>query len=319
MASPLISIIVGAYNCERFLEATLLSIQAQTVEDWECVLVNDGSTDGTLEIAEYFATRDSRIRVKTVPNAGCAAARNEGYASSNPKSTYVSFMDADDLWIPESLETLVRGIEPFPCAIGVYGSGECINENGEAHHDPDYERVKKGRVVYDKWGKLRILGPKEPTTFRSLWFSNPYPPGVVLARRSAYEKAGPFDVTLGAFDDLDMLLRLSRRGVFHFVDQVILSYRRHSRNVSARSAKRNLTRLRALQHKTFFSPENNAEHRRILRENWQATQFFHWRQKWSIGAKYLSEAHYLEAGREFAGSCVQVWRLVRGCPARQGI
>src|SRR5579875_138818 len=95
--SPEISIVVPAYNAERYIGPTLDSVRAQTVAAWEVVVVDDGSRDGTRQVAEQYAARDPRIRVIGQINSGVAAARNRGWAATAPSSTYVTFLDHDDL------------------------------------------------------------------------------------------------------------------------------------------------------------------------------------------------------------------------------
>ena len=91
---PLISIIVPVYNVERYLPACLDSILAQSKSDWECILIDDGSTDNSGKIREEYAAKDSRFRVIHQPNSGPAVARNAGL--DNMRGQYVVFIDADD-------------------------------------------------------------------------------------------------------------------------------------------------------------------------------------------------------------------------------
>lgn len=290
----------------------------QSLESWDCIIVDDGSCDGTRSLAESFSRRDRRIRVVTKRNGGTPAARNHGLALLSPDSEYVAIMDHDDVWTPDALETLVNAVESFPGAIGAHGRANCVNEKSEPHRDSDYDRGN-GRLVCGRFGNVRTLRLSEPTSFGSLWLSNPYPPGLIVTKRTAFAKAGLFDEQLFPVDDRDMLLRLSRYGVFAFVNRVILSYRRHGANSSRRPYEADLRDFQVLQHKTFFSAENNSEQRRILRANWRATQIYHWRQKWRAAAKNLSKRCYLSAAREIAGTVIQICRFARGYPSRSGI
>ena len=101
--TPLISIIVPVHGREELIAATLQSIQDQTLRDWECIIVDDGSPDGTGSVAKRYEAGDSRFRVITQPKSGSSAARNRGFAASNPGSKFVSFMDSDDVWLPDAL------------------------------------------------------------------------------------------------------------------------------------------------------------------------------------------------------------------------
>ena len=111
--SPLISVVIPAYNAERFILPTLQSILRQTVQDFEIVVVNDGSTDGTLDVLESIG--DSRLRVITRENGGECVARNQGFREARGK--YVSFIDSDDVWLENHLEQAMAFLENHPeCA-----------------------------------------------------------------------------------------------------------------------------------------------------------------------------------------------------------
>lgn len=106
---PAVSIVVPVYNAERFLPVTLDALRAQTLTDWEAILVDDGSSDGSLEICRDYAGQDSRIRVESLPNnSGPVAARNRGVQLA--RGTYIGFLDSDDIPAPELYETLLRMI-----------------------------------------------------------------------------------------------------------------------------------------------------------------------------------------------------------------
>lgn len=98
----LISIIIPAYNAEYFIEETIQSVQDQTYENWELIIVNDGSTDQTEKVALTKAESDSRIHLISIKNGGVSNARNSGIKKS--KGNYIALLDADDLWQPNNLE-----------------------------------------------------------------------------------------------------------------------------------------------------------------------------------------------------------------------
>lgn len=99
----LVSIITPNYNCGRFISQTIESVLAQTYTDWEMLIVDDCSTDGSYEIALEYAAKDSRIKVfRNEQNSGAAISRNRAIEES--KGEYLAFLDSDDLWMPEKLE-----------------------------------------------------------------------------------------------------------------------------------------------------------------------------------------------------------------------
>lgn len=106
MSNQLISIIIPVYNSERFLRICLDSIIAQTYPNWECILVDDGSTDSSGAICEEYAAKDSRFRAIHRRNKGVSVARNAGIRES--KGEWIYFCDSDDYVYPEALATLVK-------------------------------------------------------------------------------------------------------------------------------------------------------------------------------------------------------------------
>ena len=108
MNTPLISIIIPVYNSEKYLAATLSSVQNQTLQDFEVICVNDGSTDNSLNILENFTKKDNRFKIFTQENAGGSASRNKGLELS--KGKYIAFLDNDDIYHPQYLEILYHNI-----------------------------------------------------------------------------------------------------------------------------------------------------------------------------------------------------------------
>ncbi len=101
--NPLVSVIVPAFNSEAFLAEAIKSVRAQTFEDWELLVIDDGSTDGTLSVAQRAAEGDPRIQAfSTGPSGGPARPRNLGIEKA--RGAYIAFLDADDLFLPEKLE-----------------------------------------------------------------------------------------------------------------------------------------------------------------------------------------------------------------------
>ena len=103
----LVSIITPTFNCEKFIAETILSVQAQTYQDWELLIVDDCSTDKTVEIISSFQEKDSRIKYfYNTTNKGSAISRN--IALQNAKGKWIAFLDSDDLWHPEKLEKQIE-------------------------------------------------------------------------------------------------------------------------------------------------------------------------------------------------------------------
>jgi len=121
------TVVIPMYNAEQYIERAILSVLAQTVADFELIIVNDGSTDGSTDKIKNF--HDERIRVIDQENCGECAARNKGIVEAN--SEMVSFLDADDAYNPRFLETILKLHEMFPEAGACATAYEVINEKGK--------------------------------------------------------------------------------------------------------------------------------------------------------------------------------------------
>ena len=202
-SEPLVSVVVPAYNARRTVRATIASIEAQTVEDIEIVLVDDGSTDDTASVAAASGARG--LRVITQANAGHAAARNTGIAAARGK--YIAFLDADDLWFPQKLERQLAVIRRGPDVRAVQSGAARVDE------DLNVLWVEACRVSQDPlWDTLR---------FRNM----PALMSTLLVEKTLLEDVGGFDASLVILQDWDLAIRLAERGQFHSLPEVLAAYR----------------------------------------------------------------------------------------------
>lgn len=110
----LVSIITPNWNCEKFIAKTIESVQAQTYQNWEMLIQDDCSTDGSLEVASRYAENDPRIKIEVNPkNSGAAVTRNNAIKRS--KGDYLAYLDSDDIWVPEKLEKQLAFMEEQQC------------------------------------------------------------------------------------------------------------------------------------------------------------------------------------------------------------
>jgi len=116
-AAPIVSVVMPAYNTEAYLSDAVGSILGQTFLDWELICVDDGSSDGSLEILRHYEGADSRVRVITRPNTGVARARNDGMRVAAGR--YIAAMDSDDVALPERLSRQVDYMESHPDCVGL--------------------------------------------------------------------------------------------------------------------------------------------------------------------------------------------------------
>jgi len=118
MAQPLVSVIMPVYNSEKYLTAALECVVNQTLRDIEIICVDDGSTDASPDILCDFAARDDRLRIITQENKGAGVARNAGFAVARGK--YLSFLDSDDLFEPDMLETVYNDAEKYSAEVVIF-------------------------------------------------------------------------------------------------------------------------------------------------------------------------------------------------------
>lgn len=123
MSSPEVSVVVPVYNTWRYLDRCIESIVAQSFKNIEIILVNDGSTDSSLELCQKWAERDDRIRVVTKENGGLSSARNAG--AQVARAPYVGFVDSDDFVEPDMYERLLRNLRDHDADISVCGLRSC--------------------------------------------------------------------------------------------------------------------------------------------------------------------------------------------------
>ena len=142
MENNLVSIVTPMYNGERFVSQTIESVLSQTYQDWEMLIVDDGSKDNSAAIVEGYARKDSRVKLIRQSNGGSASARN--HALREARGRYVCFLDADDLWDSTFLEKQLNFLRQKDAGI-VYASYRRINERGEEILRPF---IVPGRVNY---------------------------------------------------------------------------------------------------------------------------------------------------------------------------
>ncbi len=220
-SGPLVSVIIPVYNGERFLEQTVNSVLAQTYQNFEILIVDDGSTDRSVDIATSIASRDDRISIHQQRNRGVAAARN--YAIHRARGEYIAPLDADDIWYQEKLERQVACMQESGENVGlVYCSWVGINERGDV-----LGQAKHWGVVGDVFARLLYTN----------FVGNA---SVPLIRRTSIEEVGAYSTRLRALDgegceDWDLYLRIAAEYDFAEVNARLVGYRSVATSMSANS------------------------------------------------------------------------------------
>jgi glycosyltransferase involved in cell wall biosynthesis len=200
---PLVSIIIPVYNGEKTIQETINSVLQQTFNDFEIIVINDGSQDSTLEAINNI--KDDKVRVFSYPNAGVSTSRNRGLALA--QGEFISFLDADDLWTPDKLEIQFKALQDNSQAAVAYSWSDWIDESGQF--------LRSG-------GHISINGKVfEHLLVRDFIESGSNP----LIRKQALDEAGEFDQSVTPAEDWDMWLRLAARYEFVAVPSVQILYR----------------------------------------------------------------------------------------------
>jgi glycosyltransferase involved in cell wall biosynthesis len=225
-----ISVVIPAYNAERFIEQTIESVRAQTLPVAEVIVVDDGSSDQTAEVA-----RGLRARVISQPNRGLSAARNAGiHAVTQP---WVALLDADDIWERSKIECQWDAVRRCPEASVVSCGYHHIDGRGGPLATPETEPHTRSQHFRTQYLRTRgtPAGPSA-TLFKRvpgdlLYYFLPLP-STVLARREAFLSGGLFDERLRRCEDVECFLRVLAGHALLVVDQPLVGYRRHDGNLS---------------------------------------------------------------------------------------
>jgi tetratricopeptide (TPR) repeat protein len=204
-----VSVIIPAYNQAPYLSKSIQSVLDQTCQDFEIMVVDDGSTDDTAAVVQSF--HDDRIHYIYQENRGLSAARNTGI--DNSTAEYITYLDSDDLFLPMKIELL----------------------GGVLDQDPDIGFLAGQAVPIDELEKPvgKIFDAPMPGDLNQLLLGNPLHVGSVMLRRSWQEKVGLFDESLRSYEDWDMWLRLARANCrMSWVAKPVSLYRFHRKQMT---------------------------------------------------------------------------------------
>lgn len=211
MSTPIISVVLPVFNAQEFISTAIESILKQTFTNFELNILDDGSTDGTLKIINYFAKKDQRVNVFSRPNKGLVTTLNELIELSN--GIFIARMDADDISLPTRLEKQYLAYKNahnpllIGCWVDVFG-----NKNERWH----YRRTDAESRTFSLFGRCCLLHP----TF--------------FAKKILFEKY-KYRKKYTHLEDLDLLHRvmLSEQGSIFSVPEVLYKYRTHSQSICA--------------------------------------------------------------------------------------
>ena len=204
---PTVSVIIHTYNNEKFIAETVESVLNQTYKDYEIIVVDDGSVDGTRDALMPYM---QKIRYHYKENGGIASAKNAGISLS--ETEFIAFLDHDDLWVPDKLQLQMEHFNENPQIGLVYAKYTSFRDGKELRTKPE-----KG---YSGW------------IFKELLSKSFIQTSTVVVKRECLDAVGPYDETFSLGDEYDMFLRIARKFQCGFVDKGLTRYRVHDTNAS---------------------------------------------------------------------------------------
>ena len=212
--NPTVSVIIPTYNRAHLVGRAIQSVLNQTYQDFEVIVVDDGSTDNTEEIIKEFQKKDERIKyIKHEKNKGGSAARNTGIKAA--RGAYIAFLDSDDEWLPEKLKKQMKFFKNASPEIGVVYTGFIYKDELGGGTSKQHIPKKRGWIFEDI-----LAGNCVGTT------------STVIVKRKCFEKAGLFDENLPSCQDWDMWIRLAKECQFDFIEDVLVKYYTHKTRIS---------------------------------------------------------------------------------------
>jgi len=215
---PAVSILIPTHNAERFIEETLVSIVSQTFGDFECIIVNDGSTDGTPEVIEKYLS-DSRFKLINLSKVGLCAALNRGLELT--RAPLIARMDSDDVMLPERLAVQVAYMQAHPEVGGCASFYEMIDAQGQKLGDGRSPLTSVEAIERHLQNGGQLI----------------YPNPTLMLRRSAMVALGGYRAEYFPCEDVDLSVRmLEAKQPIIVLPQYLLKFRMHPTSVSSSNA-----------------------------------------------------------------------------------
>lgn len=240
-SQPLVSVLTPVYNGEQYLAECIESVLRQSYQNWECCIVNNRSTDCTLEIATAYAKKDKRIRIHNNSDfVGCDENGNIAFQQISPESKYCKVIHADDWMFPECLMEMVELAEAHP-TIAIVSSYRLKNTRILVQALPYASRIISGREIC----RATLLGL--PSVFGS--------PSAILIHADEVRKRPHFYNVANPHCDMEVCLDILRNRDFGFVHQMLTFERSHPHSESSRGSRYGFTPFGRFEHVTKYGPE----------------------------------------------------------------
>ena len=289
--APLISVVIPAFNAEPFVKDAIESVLRQSYSPIECIVVDDGSSDGTgYAVAQY----GRRVRLISQPNQGVARARNRGAAEG--RGDLLAFLDADDVWLPERLAMQARALRERAA-----GAVLCAATEVDRYLRPIVDR--------------RAAPRPSPETMLLQQGSLVSCSSNMLIKHSTFDAIGGFHHALSVSADWDFLLRLLEAGPLEYVDEPLVLYRRHGGNMSTDIA--TMARDMCIAYREAFArqPDLAAIRRQAYgRLHWMLAGSSYNTNNWSASVRHIGKALFYRPSLviKLAQASIRRWRSAGG-------
>ncbi|MGB3246684.1 MAG: glycosyltransferase family A protein [Sulfitobacter sp.] len=227
---PAVSVVLPVHNRQDLVRRSIDSVLAQTMVDFELLVIDDCSTDATAEVVEKYCS-DPRVRLhRNTTNLGPAGARNLGIELA--RGRYVAFQDSDDRWFPEKLERQIEALESNPdrracyCGALYYAEDQC------------YYIPREGTLDAESAASGDLSG--------AVLYSNPTTPQTLVVERALFDEVGGFDKSLRINEDWDLSIRMAQKARFALVPEPLVVIYRTADSVSSDRAADTAARERLL-------------------------------------------------------------------------
>lgn len=231
---PKVSVVMPVFNGERYIREAINSVLCQSSVDLELVVVNDGSTDKTVDIVQTFVEADQRVRLITRPNSGRPSiAKNDGILAA--RGEYICFLDHDDLYDADRTSQMVDGLDRHPDWVAAFHDLRLIDSAGvyfEGTYLSNANFLERARPyltsVSDGWFECN----ESFFIYQSLVTAALHTQSVLIARNRIPEGTTKFDTLFTICEDTDLWIRLGLLGKIGYLNQVLSSYRQHETSIT---------------------------------------------------------------------------------------
>lgn len=240
--SPKVSVIIPTHNRAHLIGRSIQSVLNQTYQDFEIIVVDDGSTDNTREVIKEFQRKDKRINyTKHDKNKGGSAARNTGIKAS--RGEYIAFQDSDDEWLPEKLEKQIEVFKKEPAEVGIVYSDMWRITKNEKRYFYSPKIMPKDKIIYEQALDYGVSNIGIQTS---------------LIKKEVFDKAGMFDEKFPRFIDLEFFIRLSKHYYFFHIEEPLVNYFDADKGISS-NPKTLITARKLILEKYFEDIKKNKE------------------------------------------------------------